>query len=47
MIIDGVVELETSPVKNSFDTIYDRIMMLFDSHGIMPLDRRRMLSKYE
>ncbi|EDR9713696.1 conjugal transfer protein TraE [Salmonella enterica subsp. diarizonae] len=46
MIIDGVVELETSPVKNSFDTIYDRIMMLFDSHGIMPLDRRRMLSKY-
>ncbi|EBJ8043470.1 conjugal transfer protein TraE [Salmonella enterica] len=46
MIIDGVVELETSPVKNSFDTIYDRIMMLFDSHNIMPLDRRRMLSKY-
>ncbi|EIK1335565.1 conjugal transfer protein TraE [Salmonella enterica] len=46
MIIDGVVELETSPVKNSFDTIYDRIMMLFDSHDIMPLDRRRMLSKY-
>lgn len=46
MIIDGVVELETSPVKNSFDTIYDRIMMLFDSHNIMPLDRRRMLSNY-
>lgn len=46
MIIDGVVEMETSPVKNSFDTIYDRIMMLFDCHDIMPLDRRRMLSKY-
>lgn len=46
IMIDGVVELETAPLKNEIDSLYDRLMMLFESHKISPLDMSRMLHKY-
>ncbi|EFE93265.1 hypothetical protein HMPREF0758_5086 [Serratia odorifera DSM 4582] len=46
IMIDGVVELETAPRKNEIDSLYDRLMMLFESHKISPLDMSLMLHKY-
>lgn len=46
IIIDGVVSIETSPQESRIDSIYDRLMLVFESHGIAPLDMSRMLSQF-
>lgn len=46
IMVDGVVSIETEPRKNQIDTMYDRLMLLFEIHGIAPLEMSRMLSKY-
>ncbi|MDI9223615.1 conjugal transfer protein TraE [Serratia sp. PF2-63] len=44
IIVDGVVNIETSPHQSRIDTMYDRLMLLFESHGIEPLQMSRMLT---
>ncbi|EKN4839882.1 conjugal transfer protein TraE [Yersinia enterocolitica] len=46
IMVDGVVEMETAPINNLIDSLYDRLMLVFESHHITPLDMSRMLSKY-
>lgn len=46
LIIDGVVEIESQPQKNKIDSIYDRLITLFESHKITPLDMSRILKNY-
>lgn len=46
IMVDGVVELETAPINNRIDSLYDRLILVFESHHIAPLDMSRMLSKY-
>ncbi|MHC6758250.1 conjugal transfer protein TraE [Yersinia ruckeri] len=46
IMVDGVVEMETAPLNNLIDSLYDRLMLVFESHHIKPLDMSRMLSKY-
>ncbi|EJG2388461.1 conjugal transfer protein TraE [Kluyvera ascorbata] len=46
IIVEGVVNIETAPQTNQIDTHYDRLMLLFEIHGISPLDISRMLSKF-
>ncbi|MEG3139516.1 hypothetical protein SC171_16675 [Pantoea cypripedii] len=41
IIVDGVVNIETSPHQIHIETMYDRLMLLFESHGIEPLQMRR------
>ncbi|MEN4545909.1 conjugal transfer protein TraE [Pantoea agglomerans] len=44
IIVDGVVNVETSPHQSRIDTMYDRLMLLFESHGIAPLEMSRILA---
>ncbi|WP_456311280.1 conjugal transfer protein TraE [Serratia proteamaculans] len=46
IIVDGVVNIETSPHQSRIDTMYDRLMLLFESHGIEPLQMSRMLADH-
>ncbi|WP_226905700.1 MULTISPECIES: conjugal transfer protein TraE [Serratia] len=43
IMVDGVVSVETTPQKNVIDTMYDRLMMLFESHNLTPLEISRLL----
>lgn len=43
IMVDGVVSVETTPQKNVIDTMYDRLMMLFESHNLTPLEVSRLL----
>lgn len=46
IIVDGVVNIETSPHQSRIDTMYDRLMLLFESNGIEPLQMSRMLAEH-
>lgn len=46
IMVDGVISIETSPRKSRIDTMYDRLMLLFESHGIAPHEMSRMLVQY-
>lgn len=46
IIVEGVINLETAPKTNEIDTLYDRLILLFEVHGISILDTSRMLSKF-
>lgn len=46
IMVDGVISIETSPRQSRIDTMYDRLMLLFESHGIAPLEMSRMLGQY-
>ncbi|WP_168385866.1 hypothetical protein [Erwinia amylovora] len=48
MILDGVVSMETkSSADNRVKKLYDRIMSLFESHHINPVEMVKMLSDYK
>ncbi|WP_072279232.1 hypothetical protein [Cedecea neteri] len=46
IIVDGVVNIETSPHQSRIDTIYDRLMLLFEINGIGPLEMSQILAEY-
>lgn len=47
IILDGVVAQETkSSTDNKVNMIYDRIMSIFESHHINPIDMTKMLSSH-
>ncbi|WP_455917053.1 conjugal transfer protein TraE [Pantoea agglomerans] len=46
IMVDGVISIETSPRQSRIDTMYDRLMLLFESHGLAPLEMSRMLAQY-
>ena len=46
IMVDGVISIETSPRQSRIDTMYDRLMILFESHGIEPLEMSRMLAQF-
>ncbi|MCQ4094975.1 hypothetical protein NOM73_06445 [Erwinia persicina] len=47
MILDGVVSMETKSInENKSKAIYDKVMTLFESHKINPVEMVKMLSNY-
>jgi hypothetical protein len=46
IIVDGVVSIETTPQISKINSIYDRLMLLFENHRIQPMDMSRMLSDF-
>lgn len=46
IIVEGVVNIETAPQTNQIDNMHDRLMLLFEIHGISPLDMSLMLSPF-
>lgn len=46
IIVDGVVSAETTPQKNTIDSIYERLMLLYENHNIPPIQMSQMLKKF-